>query len=285
MSDIRHLLNDAARRLAGLSDSPRLDAELLLCHSLNRTRSYLIAHSDEIPNECSRKTFEHGLEKCINGQPIAYIIGTKSFWSLDLSVNPDVLIPRPETELLVEATLEQLSHARQSDKPPHIIDLGTGSGAIALSIASELPDTIIFATDISQASLDIAQTNARHNGLDNIRFLHAQADAGWYGHVADMRFDVIVSNPPYIAENDPHLLALSHEPRHALVSGHDGLNDLRQIISHAREHLHRKGWLILEHGHDQGNAVRQMMQDHGLSRVSTQQDLAGHDRITLGQAP
>ncbi|WP_238984816.1 peptide chain release factor N(5)-glutamine methyltransferase [Ectothiorhodospira haloalkaliphila] len=226
-------------------DAPRLEAQLLVAQALGRDRAWLYAHGeDPAPEDVIQQVRQWALRRSA-GEPAAYLLGRREFWSLDLKVGPEVLIPRPDTEILVEAALSHLDE----DSNASILDLGTGSGAIALALATERPKARITATDRSPLALGVAADNARHLGLNTrIQWL----DGSWYDPLGDTRFDMIVSNPPYVAEADPHLGQLGHEPREALVSGADGLDDLRQIVAGAPDHLLAGGWLLVEHGADQG---------------------------------
>jgi release factor glutamine methyltransferase len=281
MSDSEHtlgaLLASAAARLAPTSESARLDAELLLAYALDRPRSHLYAWPDRPATDAQRALFAQLVERRAQGEPVAYLTGTREFWSLPVRVTADVLIPRPETELLVELALAHLP-----DSPrPAIADLGTGSGVIALALAHECPHCRIVATDRSEGALTTARLNAEQLGLRHIEFRLGS----WFGPLAAECFDLILSNPPYIAEGDPHLERgdLRFEPRSALVSGRDGLDDLRVIAHNARRHLHRGGWLIVEHGYDQGAVVRKLLKQEGFSAVETRHDLAGVARASLGR--
>lgn len=215
----------------------------------------------------------------LQGRPIAHLIGKREFSTLELSVTPDTLIPRPETELLVELALERIP----PNQTCNILDLGTGTGAIALALASERPQAQIMAIDQSLSALQIAKLNAERYQLTNIQFIQSN----WFTNLANTAhpvFDVIVSNPPYIAEGDQHLKQgdVRFEPLTALTAGHDGLNDLRVIVQQAPDYLTKQGWLLVEHGYDQGLAVRQLFAQAGFTAIATKQDLAGHDRVTLG---
>lgn len=258
----------------------RLDAELLLGHVLDLSRAALIAHDDRILTPEELGDFERLVARRGAGEPLAYLTGTREFWSLTLEVTPAVLIPRPETELLVEWGLERL----KDRAAPEILDLGTGSGAIALALAAERRQANVLATDASPAALEVARRNARRNGIANVRFV----EGAWFGALAgDTRrrggFDLIVSNPPYIAPGDPHLPALRHEPPSALVAGGQGLDDLRAIVREARLHLAPRGWLLVEHGAEQGAAVRDLFGAAGFLEIATRRDLAGHPRATGGR--
>jgi release factor glutamine methyltransferase len=269
---IGDLLRDAARRLGG--PDARLDAELLLAHALGVSRASLYAHAEDEPAAEARETFVRLVGERERGVPVAYLVGHREFWSLDLAVTPAVLVPRPETERLVELALARIPR----DDDANVADLGTGSGAVALAIARERPRSRIVATDRSEAALDVARANARRLALANVSF----ASGDWYAALAE-RFDVIVSNPPYIAAGDPHLEGdLRHEPGLALVSGVDGLDALRRIVAGAPEHLRAGGWLLVEHGFDQGDAVRRLFLDSGLRGAQTARDSGDRGRVTLG---
>ncbi len=268
-ADVRGLLQ-AARDLG----VDRLDAQWLLSHHLGRPRTWLLAHDDHpLPEALSRRLMAD-LSHRAQGLPLAYVLGEQAFCGLALKVGPDVLIPRPETEVLVDWALDLLP----AGLPRQVADLGTGSGAIALALAARRPGLRLTATDASAAALTLARANAARLELD-VSFLLGH----WWQPLAGQRFDLVVSNPPYIAEGDAHLAALGHEPQAALTSGPDGLDALREIIAGARAHLAPGGWLLLEHGHDQGSAVRQALADHGFGRCETRLDLAGLDRCTGGQ--
>jgi len=252
----------------------RLDAELLLAHVLNETRSSVIARDERELTPEEQGDFEHLLERRVAGEPLAYLTGTKEFWSLELEVTKDVLVPRPETELLVEWALELLPPHRDA---LHVLDVGTGSGAIALAIARERPRALVTGSDVSPAALGVAQRNARRLNVGNASFRHA-AFLSAFG-----QFNLIVSNPPYVAEGDPHLADLRFEPAIALTSGRDGLDALRVIVPEAHGHLRAPGWLLVEHGAGQGAAVRDLFAAAGFAAIETRRDLAGHERATGGQ--
>lgn len=252
-----------------------VDARLLLVHALERSPAWLFAHGNDTIDEQSLQRFETLLLRRVQGEPVAYLTGRRAFWSFDLKVSADTLIPRPETELLVELALARLPVGAES----RVADLGTGSGAIALALAHERPQAQVVALDVSPGALDIARANARELGLRNLEF--RQGD--WLQPLADERFDLIVSNPPYIADADPHLEALRYEPEPALSSGADGLDAIRIIARGAPAHLRSDGWLLLEHGWDQGAAVRRLLQAAGFDSIETHRDLEHRDRVTLGR--
>ncbi|WP_133478992.1 peptide chain release factor N(5)-glutamine methyltransferase [Cognatilysobacter segetis] len=266
------LLREARARLDGG------EAELLLAHVLGHSPAWLFAHGDDTADDALQAEFRRLVDRRVAGEPVAYLVGRRGFWTFDLDVGPATLIPRPETELLVELVLERL--------PPgavDVADLGTGSGAIALAVAKERPAARVVATDASADALSVARCNAARLGLDRVRFLLGD----WYAPLAGAQFDLIASNPPYIAEGDPHLARgdLRHEPPTALASGVDGLDAIRILAAGARAHLRRGGWLLVEHGFDQGEAVRALLAGAGLRDVSTARDLEDRDRVTLGRAP
>jgi release factor glutamine methyltransferase len=267
-------LRSAEEQLRDRSESPRLDAEVLMGHVMGWTRA-LVAAAGSDPIEPGRATKFRGLvERRAAGEPVAYLTGVKEFWSLPLHVTPAVLIPRPETETLVEWALDQVVNTPS----PRIADLGTGSGAIALALASERLDAKIVATDQSAEALRVAQQNARQLGIGNVQFLHGS----WFEPLKGETFDLIVANPPYVAIDDPHLEALRHEPQGALVSGTDGLDDIRAIAHGAPRHLRSRGWLLLEHGAGQAEAVRMELADAGFASAVTIGDLGQHPRVTGG---
>lgn len=276
MTTVANALREGAARLPG--DEARLEAELLLAHALGQPRSWFYAHGGDLLDEPGLRAFDALLRRRAGGEPVAQITGVRGFWSLELAVTRDTLIPRPETELLVELALERLPRGQ----PAQVLDLGTGTGAIALAIASERPLADVTAVDASQAALDVARANAADAGLA-LRLLHGD----WYGPVAGEVYRMIVSNPPYLADADPHLSQgdLRFEPRSALASGPDGLDALRVITAGAPAHLLPGGWLLLEHGLGQGAAVRALLREAGFSRVETVRDLERRERISLGQWP
>jgi release factor glutamine methyltransferase len=274
--NVRELLARASARIGG--DGARLEAELLLAHALGVTRAKLYAWPELVPDVDARTRFERSVEARASGEPVAYLLGHREFRKLDLAVSHAVLIPRPETERLVELALECIA----ADRDMRVADLGTGSGAIALAIASERPRARVLATDASTDALAVARANAERLALGNVTF--AQGD--WCDALGDARFHVIVSNPPYIAESDPHLDAgdLPREPRAALASGADGLDAIRQIVACAPSNLEPDGWLLLEHGWDQASRVRALLERAGFVDVESARDDAGHERVTFGRA-
>jgi release factor glutamine methyltransferase len=255
------------------------DARPLLAHALDKPVSWLFAHGDEPIEISALQRFHALLEGRESGRPVAYLIGRCGFWTLDLTVTADTLIPRPETELLVELAVARLPVS----SPSRVADLGTGSGAIALAIAKERPECRVIATDASKGALDIAIGNAEGNGVRNVEFRMGN----WFSPLTGERFELIASNPPYIAEGDPHLEQgdLRFEPAAALSSGADGLDAIREIVSGAGAHLAAGGWLLLEHGLEQGAAIRELLDAAGFVDVTTERDLESRDRVTLGRRP
>ena len=276
------LLERGAQRLRisaaaqGPGATPDLDAELLLVHILGTSRARLRSHPEEAASAAQSKRYTELLERRATGEPLAYVIGRRDFWSLRLTVTPAVLVPRPETELLVERAL-----ALRDEEFGRVVDLGTGSGAIALTLASERPGWQVAATDVSEEALAIARSNAESLDLKRVQFLLGS----WFEPLVGRTFDLIVSNPPYVAEDDPAMQdpALRHEPRSALTPGGDGMASLRAIIAAAPDYLERDGWLLLEHGSDQAAEVTRELVARGLRHVRSHRDLAGHERMTEAQ--
>lgn len=266
--------------LASVSETPHLDAQLLLAQVLDKDRSYLFAHPDKILQPLQHCEYLKAINRCKKGEPIAYIIGQKEFWSIDFTVSPDVLIPRPETELLIESALSLFP-----DKPIEVADMGTGSGAIAVALASERASWNITASDINLAALQVANANISRilTGESNIQLVLAD----WCQPFSRHCFDLIVSNPPYIHPSDPLLnrAPLVYEPVGALVSALDGLRDINHIIEAARICLKPAGWLILEHGSDQSEMVCASLADTGFQSVESIKDLGNHYRAIIAQIP
>ncbi|WFE68541.1 peptide chain release factor N(5)-glutamine methyltransferase [Thiomicrospira sp. R3] len=277
---IKEAISEALSQLqtASQANPHKLEAELLLCHCLGVTRSYLLTWPEKPLADSESKAFFNLVQRRLNGEPIAYILGTREFWGLALAVSPATLIPRADTETLVEAALNKV---RQQPEP-RILDLGTGSGAIALALAHERPDAQVTAVDYSTDALDIARQNAERHQLKV-----GMLQSNWYSTLAEQRFDCIVSNPPYIEQHDPHLSQgdLRFEPASALSAGQDGLTDLRQIIAQAPMFLNNQAWLLVEHGYNQTDAVQTLFKQAGFCAITSLQDLAGQPRVTLGQKP
>jgi len=274
---VSQLLNSLTTLLSEKLDTARLDVEVLICHALNWRRADLYSKGDEILSPESQENISAYINRRLKGEPIAYIVGHQEFWSMPLQVNASTLIPRPETEHLVEEALKKIP----LDANYHIADLGTGTGAIALAIAKERPNCYVVAIDVSSEALAVARQNAKSLEIANVELLQSH----WFEQLADKQFDLIVSNPPYIAENDPHLTQgdVVFEPDIALSSGLNGLEAIEQIILQGRQHLKDQGWLMLEHGYQQANAVRELFQRENYRNISTISDLAGHERITIAQ--
>ena len=276
MAAITQLIEDAIKQLEPVSDSARLDTELLLCSVLKKDRSFLRAWPEHELDQQQTHSFQEKLQQRLQGKPVAHILGERGFWSLNLNVTSDTLIPRPDTERLVELALDIIPENAQWK----ILDLGTGTGAIALSLAKEKPNCFITATDQSFAALEIAKQNAEKNQVSNIEFI--QSD--WFSNLENTQFDMIVSNPPYIKETDPHLKQgdVRFEPLSALTSGADGLNDIRTIIKNSLQHLKTKGALLIEHGYDQADAVCDLLKAAKFTNVSDFKDDNDNPRVATG---
>ncbi len=270
---IMQLIEDATKQLQTISDSSHLDAELLLCYVLKKDRSFLRAWPEHEVEQQQLNSFHQLLKQRIQGEPVAHILGERGFWSLNLNVTADTLIPRPDTERLVELALEFIPENAQWK----ILDLGTGTGAIALSLAKENPECHITATDQSVAALDVAKQNAKKNHISNIEFIHSD----WFNKTGDQKFNMIVSNPPYIKENDPHLKQgdVRFEPLSALTSGTDGLDDIRIIIKDSSKYLESNGVLLLEHGYDQADAVCDLLTAANFTQVRDFKDYNENPRV------
>lgn len=262
------------QQLEGLSESPKADLELLLCHLLNKPRSYLYTWPEVCLSEQQQHQLNSLLARRVNGEPIAHLTGRRGFWTLDLEVTRDTLIPRPETELLVEWVLQ---HFPQPSL--RVADLGTGSGAIALALASERPNWQVDATELQPEAVKLAQRNAQRLGLKHVQIMQGS----WCNPLSGI-YDLLVSNPPYIDPQHPCLSEgdLRYEPLSALVADQAGMADILNIIAQSTHFLIERGWLVFEHGYDQGAAVQQALQQAGFKDCFTQQDLNGHDRISGG---
>ena len=273
--DIRHWLKQATATLCG-GDSPKRDAEILLSFVTGKSRSWLIAFDETVLTESQREQLDSLLARRARGEPVAHLVGEREFWSLPLRVNDATLIPRPDTELLVEQALTRLPAT-----PAAILDMGTGTGAIALALASERPDCQVTGVDRIDAAVALARSNAQALNLTNTTFLLSH----WFRSLPPQQFALIVSNPPYIDASDTHLAQgdVRFEPRSALVADEAGLADLRTLIEQAPAWLLPGGWLLLEHGWQQGEAVATLMQQNGYQAVETLEDYGGNPRVTLGQ--
>ncbi len=265
-------------QLVLLSGLPPLEAHMLLERVTGKSRAWVIAHAREPANAATERSFAALAERRGRGEPIAYILGTREFYGLEFQVTPAVLIPRPETELLVELALERIPE----DAPVRVLDLGTGSGAIAVALAKARPRAQLTAVDMEEAALAVARANARKHVV-GVRFLRGD----WFGALAGERFDLVVSNPPYVAAADPHLTEgdVRFEPRTALSGGADGLACIRAIVASAKSHLRPGGWLMFEHGYDQAERCRALLRSSGYTAVQTWPDLAGISRVSAGRAP
>ena len=281
LQNVRNALQAAQQALAATSESARLDAELLLAFALGRDRAWLYANPDTRLTDNETFVFRALLGQRTEGQPIAHLTGVREFWSLELAINEHTLVPRPETELLVEKALELIP----TSQAPRVLELGTGSGAVAIALATERPDCVLVATDISAQALTLARQNAQIHCPDQIEFL--QGD--WYAALpaGGGKFSVIVSNPPYVGENETELTdpELAFEPAAALYSGKDGLNAITAIVKHASEWLQPQGWLVLEHGFTQREAVQTVLAAAGFESIDNATDLAGQPRASYGQLP
>ncbi len=273
---IQFTLTSATKQLETISDTAFLDAEVLLCHALKKNRSHLRAWPEKALLLEEYNKFQQLLNQRLRGQPIAYIIGKKEFWSREFKVNPNVLIPRPDTELLIELSLNIIKNKVN----PCLIDLGTGSGNIAITLAAERPDSDIVATDVSNQALKVAKHNAKAHRIKNIHFI--QSD--WFDNILQNEFDLVISNPPYIACNDPHLSQgdVRFEPDYALVADDKGLKDIRMICNYARDYLKSKGMLLIEHGCDQQAAIQTIFDEYQFFDITTYNDLSGNPRVTTG---
>ncbi len=277
-NSIKFILKNASDKLSNISDSPILDAELLLAHCIGKNRTFLHTWPNTELTNTQLQNFEAFIEKRLIDYPVAYLLGKKEFWTLELAVSPDVLIPRPETELLVEIALDKIKNIKE----PNIIDLGTGSGAIALALASERSDASVIATDYSEKALNIATTNATNLKLENqVAFIQSN----WFESVDKEKafFDLIVSNPPYIDPKNPHLKeTIRHEPQQALVADNCGMSDIEKIIQKSHLFLKKGGYIILEHGFDQAEKVAELMETYHYQRIKSYPDLNKILRLTTG---
>ena len=279
MVTIAEALEKAIACFIPVSDSPQLDGQLLLADVLKVDRGYLLAWPDNVLKDPQYALFQVYVERRAHGEPMAYILGKKEFWGLSLTVTPDTLIPRPDTELLVQLTLEKLQAYKY--KEATVLDLGTGSGAIALALAHERPLWQLCGVDNSAASLAVAEKNRSSLALNHVHFIQSH----WFSGVEKQLYDAIVSNPPYISSQDPHLKALSHEPSSALVAENSGLAHLITLMEEAPYHLKSGGWLLLEHGYDQEHVVQGYLKAQGCyNAILTHKDLGGNPRVTVAQS-
>ncbi|ESS71802.1 release factor glutamine methyltransferase PrmC [Methyloglobulus morosus KoM1] len=277
MPTLKSTLAEAVSLLQATTESPLLDAELLLCHVLGKDRSYLRAWPDAELNPEQLHAYRALVNDRRQGKPIAYLTGTREFWSRDFHISPDVLIPRPDTELLIELSLALIP----TNQPSRIIDLGTGSGIIAITLAAERPAIHVSATDISATALQVAKANAARHQVERIQFCQSH----WFDDVPTGKFDLVVSNPPYLASDDEHRQQgdLRFEPLTALVSAQQGLSDIQTIAETARNRLENGGFLLVEHGYNQKEAAQKLFRNLGYHNVQTHHDLSGQPRVTLGQ--
>lgn len=266
---------DATQRLSQTSESPRLDAEILLCRTIDMPRSYLFAHPEDELDELTLARFEEVLRRRESGVPMAYIMGIREFWSREFAVSPATLVPRPETEMLVNLAVCEIPR----DEEWRVLDLGTGSGAIAVSIACERPLSAVTAVDISEEALIVARENARALAPGNVECLAGN----WTEPVAERTFNLVVSNPPYVRAADEALLQLQHEPQSALVAGDDGLDAIRVLAADCRNILVAGGLLAIEHGFDQADDVAALLDEHGWTDIQCHNDLAGLPRVTVAR--
>ncbi len=274
---IENALYDATERLRDVSDSPRLDAEILMCRAIDMPRSYLFAHPEDTPDDAALERFGSTLARRLAGEPMAYITGIKEFWSMELMVTPATLVPRPETEILVDRALREIPRKAAWN----VLDLGTGSGAIALAIAKERPLADVVAVDINVDALAVARVNARQHDIGNVEFL----EGDWTEPVQGRRFDLVVSNPPYVAKGDPNLESLGAEPQAALVAGEDGMEAIEIILRDSRELVVPNGKIFLEHGSDQAELVMAQCLRYAWVDIRCHNDYAGLPRVTEARKP
>lgn len=274
---IEDAIAETTDRLREVSESARLDAELLIARAIDMPRSYLFAHPEDVLDDAALQRLERTVERRLSGEPMAYISGIKEFWSLELMVSPATLVPRPETELLVDLALREIPRKAEWK----ILDLGTGSGAIALAIAKDRPLCELTAVDISEAALAVAAQNAHNLGIPNVEFLAGD----WTGPVAGRRFQLIVSNPPYVREDDPYLESLGSEPVSALVPGPRGLEAIESIAIECADIIEPGGHLFVENGADQGNDIAEVLSSYGWTSIRCYDDFAGLPRVTGARFP
>lgn len=280
--NIQEALADHSKAFKAFLDiapsTARIEVQCLLQAVLRVNRAYLITHPEQVLTDLQQEQYRALFERRLQGEPVAYLLGEREFFGLNFKVTPATLIPRPDTELLVELALQRIPKLGNC----RVLDMGTGSGVIALSIAHARPDAAVVAVDASEAALQVAQQNQRELAINNAEFLLSD----WFSSLAKVRFDMIVSNPPYIAASDEHLEQgdVRFEPLSALVSGEDGLRDIRRISAQAVQHLNEQGWLMFEHGYDQAEQVREILQQADFQQVFSARDLSGIERVTGGQA-
>lgn len=280
MSSIREILQRDIPRIGARHEidaaTARIEVQTLLQHVLQVPRAYLLAHPEQVPDSKQLAAYDAILQRRLQGEPIAYLLGEREFFGLNFHVTPATLIPRSDTELLVELALQRLPQG----KACRVLDMGTGSGAIALAVAHSRPDAAVTAIDASEAALEVARENVHRLGVSNVNFLHSN----WFSALDGQRFDLIVSNPPYVRAGDVHLTQgdVRFEPISALASGADGLDDIRSIISSAGAYLEQGAWLLLEHGYDQAQSVQELLQQKNYVRIFSAKDIAGIDRVSGG---
>lgn len=275
--NIQQALQQASQALSETSPSAGLDAQVLLTHTLHCNSAHLAAWPEKDLSEQQASQYLRLIQQRIKGVPVAHLTGTREFWSLNFNVDDSTLIPRPETETLVEFILEKFAGIKNFK----LLDMGTGTGAIAIAIAKEKPEWQIFASDVSEQALDLARQNSDLHQTDNTTFTHSN----WFNEITDHDFDIIVSNPPYIAEDDPHLSAgdVRFEPQSALTSGVEGMDDIEHLCLHAKNHLTNNGWLIVEHGYNQNQLVADCFAKNDYTQIEQKKDLSGHTRMTAGK--
>ena len=274
---IQQALQQARQNLADSSPTARLDAQVLLSHVLQCNTAHLLAWPEKRLNEDQRANYLQLIQQRQQGRPVAHLTGSREFWSLNFSVNDSTLIPRPETETLIEFILDKFS----DNKKLKLLDMGTGTGAIAITIATEKPGWEIYASELSADALKLARDNSDCHQTNNITFIQSN----WFNNIKDKDFDIIVSNPPYIANHDPHLLAgdVRFEPQSALSAGITGMDDIEHLCLHAKNHLKKNAWLIVEHGYNQKQLVSDCFAKNGFTQIEQKQDLSGHTRMTAGK--
>ncbi len=278
--NLREIMRQDSNRLKDMlgldANEARIEVQCLLQAVLGVNRAYLMTYPERALDADESSRYAGLVERRLQGEPVAYLLGEREFFGHVFRVTPATLIPRQDTELLVELALQRIDQQNMR----YVLDMGTGSGAVAISIAHARPYIEVVAVDASEAALDVAMGNARSLGVHNLRFLHSD----WFSALEDGRFDLIVSNPPYIEADDAHLQALRFEPASALVSGMDGLDDIRRICLGAANHLDSGGWLMLEHGYDQAASVCELLRQSGFAEVSSAKDLSGLERVSMGRA-